>query len=126
MIVKIKKNWPGLTLVWPGGPGTELPCRVDRVSPGQFPSGFLPQPGQVPGPGRHGPGLTRQAGSGFKTLYKTQYHYSLQAPEHLPKKFNYSTNSAKKTKAATKYHVDLVYNWSVWLKILYSYKIFWI
>ena len=28
--------------------------RVDRVSPGQFPSGFLPPPGPVPGPGRSG------------------------------------------------------------------------
>ena len=32
---------------WPGS-------RVDRVSPGQFPSGFLPPPGPVPGPGRSG------------------------------------------------------------------------
>jgi hypothetical protein len=28
--------------------------RVDRVSPGQFPSGFLPPPGPVPGLGRSG------------------------------------------------------------------------
>ena len=46
--------------------------RVDRVFPGQFPSGFLPQPGPVPGPGRPGPGSTRRAGPGFKTLTKTQ------------------------------------------------------
>jgi hypothetical protein len=42
--------------------------RVDRVLPGQFPSGFLPPPGPVPDPGRPGPGSTRQAGPGFKTL----------------------------------------------------------
>jgi len=42
--------------------------RVDRVSPSQFPSGFLPPPGPVPGPGRPGPGSTRRAGPGFKTL----------------------------------------------------------
>ena len=51
---------PGLT-GWTGS-------RVDRVSPGQFPSGFLPPPGPVPGPGRPGPGSTRRAGPGFKTL----------------------------------------------------------
>jgi len=43
--------------------------RVDRVSPGQFPSGFLPPPGLVPGPGQPGPGSTRRAGLGFKTLF---------------------------------------------------------
>jgi hypothetical protein len=44
--------------------------RVDRVSPGQFPRGFLPPPGPVPGPGRPGPGSTRRAGPGFKTLIR--------------------------------------------------------
>ena len=43
--------------------------QVDRVSPSQFPSGFLPPPGLVPGPGRPGPGSTRRAGLGFKTLF---------------------------------------------------------
>jgi len=42
--------------------------RVDRVSPGQFPSVFLPSPGPVPGPGRPGPGSTRRAGPGLETL----------------------------------------------------------
>ena len=42
--------------------------RVDQVSPGQFPSGFLPPPGPVPGLGRPGPGSTRRAGPGLKTL----------------------------------------------------------
>jgi len=42
--------------------------RVDRVPPGQLPSGFLLRPGPVPGPGRPGPGLTRRAGPGFKTM----------------------------------------------------------
>ena len=51
---------PGLT-GWPGS-------RVGRVFPGQFPSGFLPPPGSVPGPSRPGPGSTSQAGPGFKTL----------------------------------------------------------
>jgi len=69
-----KKNWPGLTRVWPGGPGPGLIRRVDRVSPGQFPSGFLPPPGPVPGPGRPGPGSTRRAGPGFKTLTKRFVH----------------------------------------------------
>jgi len=68
-----KKNWPGLTRVWPGGPGPGLIRRVDRVSPGQFPSGFLPPPGPVPGPGRPGPGSTRRAGPGFKTLVLTPF-----------------------------------------------------
>jgi hypothetical protein len=42
--------------------------RVDRVSPGQLPGGFLLGPGPVPGPGRPGPGSTRRAGPGFKTM----------------------------------------------------------
>jgi len=67
-----KKNWPGLTRVWPGGPGPGSTRRVDRVSPGQFPSGFLPSPGPVPGPGRPGPGSTRRAGPGHKTLAVAQ------------------------------------------------------
>jgi hypothetical protein len=41
---------------------------LSRVSPGQLPSGFLLRLGSVPGPGRLGPGSTRQAGSGFKTM----------------------------------------------------------
>jgi len=61
MTVKIKKNWPG-------GPGPGSILRVDRVFPDQFPSGFLPSPGMVPGSGRPGPRSTRRAGSGFKTL----------------------------------------------------------
>jgi hypothetical protein len=55
MTVKIKK----IDRVSPG---------FGRVSPGQFPSGFLPQPGPVPGSGRPGPGSTHRAGPGFKTL----------------------------------------------------------
>ena len=46
----------------PGLPGSTR--RVDRVSPGQLPSGFLPPPGPVPCPGRPGPGSTRRAGPG--------------------------------------------------------------
>jgi len=47
--MKVKKNkmtgsHPGLAR-WTGS-------RVDRVFPGQFPSGFLPQLGPVSGPGR--------------------------------------------------------------------------
>ena len=42
--------------------------RVNRVSLSQLPSGFLLRLGSVPGPGRLGPGSTRQAGSGFKTM----------------------------------------------------------
>ena len=43
-------------------------ARVDRVSPGQLPGGFLLRPGPVPCPGRPGPGSTRRAGPGFKTM----------------------------------------------------------
>jgi len=70
-INQAKKNRPGLTRVRPGGPGGPGPgstLRVDRVSPGQFPSGFLPSPGPVPGPGRPGPRSTRRAGPGLKTM----------------------------------------------------------
>jgi hypothetical protein len=42
--------------------------RVDRVSPGQLPDGFLLRPGPVPGLDRPGPGSTRRAGPGFKTM----------------------------------------------------------
>jgi hypothetical protein len=73
MTVKIKKNWPGLTRFWPGGPCPGSTHRVDRVSPGQFPSGFLPQLGLIPGSGRPGPRSTRRAGPGFKTLKKNSY-----------------------------------------------------
>jgi hypothetical protein len=41
---KLTGSHPGLT-GW-------TRSRVDRVSPGQFPSGFLPPPWPVPGPGR--------------------------------------------------------------------------
>jgi hypothetical protein len=41
---------------------------VGRVSPGHLPTGFLLRPGPVPDPGRLGPGLTRRAYPGFKTL----------------------------------------------------------
>jgi hypothetical protein len=54
--------------VYPGRPGSELTCRVDRVSPGQLPDGFLLRPGPVPGPGWPGPGSTRRAGPSFKTM----------------------------------------------------------
>ena len=64
MTVKIKKK---LTGSHPGLAGC-TGSRVDRVSPGQFPSGFLPPPGPVPGPGWPGLGSTRRAGPGFKTL----------------------------------------------------------
>jgi hypothetical protein len=42
--------------------------RVDRVLPGQFPNGSFHQPGPVPAPGQPGPGSTRRARPGFKTL----------------------------------------------------------
>jgi hypothetical protein len=61
MTVKIKKK---LTGSHPGLTGS----RVDRVFPGQFPSGFLPPPGPVPGPGRSGPGSIRRGSPDFKTL----------------------------------------------------------
>jgi len=54
--------------VYPSRPGSESTCRVDRVSPGQLPDGFLLRPGPVPGPGWPGLGSTRQAGPSFKTM----------------------------------------------------------
>jgi hypothetical protein len=54
----------------PGLPGS-VGFRVDRVSPGQLPDGFLLRPGPVPCPGRPGPGSTRRAGPGFKTMVLT-------------------------------------------------------
>jgi len=63
-----KKKRPGLSRVYPGRPGSGSTRRVDRVSPGQLPGGFLLGPGPVPGPGRPGPGSTRRAGPGFKTM----------------------------------------------------------
>jgi hypothetical protein len=71
MTVKIKKKVTGShsgLARWTGS-------RVDRVSPAQFPSGFLPKPGLVPGPGRPGPRSTCRTGPGFKTLIQIYYTY---------------------------------------------------
>jgi len=67
---KIDRVSPGFDRVdrVPGGPGPGSTRRVDQVFPGQFPNGFLPPLGLVPGPGRPGPGSTRRASPGFKTL----------------------------------------------------------
>ena len=54
--------------VYPSRPGSESTCRVNRVSPGQLPDGFLLRPGPVPGPGWPGLGSTSQAGPSFKTM----------------------------------------------------------
>ena len=55
--IKIKVN--GFEVgSWSGLAGS----RIDRVWPGQFPTGFWPPPGPVPCPGRPGPG--RPAGPG--------------------------------------------------------------
>jgi hypothetical protein len=56
-----KKKKTGSQLGLPGSPG----FRVDRVSPGQLQGGFLLRLGPVSGPG---PGSTRRAGPGFKTM----------------------------------------------------------
>jgi hypothetical protein len=66
-----KKRRPGLIRVYPDWPGSGSTRRVDRVSPGQLPDGFLLRPGPVPCPGRPGPGSTRRAGPGFKTMVLT-------------------------------------------------------
>ena len=50
---------------WPGSRST---LRVDRVLPGQFSFRVVYQPGPVLAPGQPGPGLTRRAGPGFKTM----------------------------------------------------------
>jgi hypothetical protein len=70
--LQLKKNWSSLTRVWPGGPGLRSTRQGDRVSLGQFPSGFLPSPWPVPGPGRPGPRSTRRASPGLKTLGKNR------------------------------------------------------
>jgi hypothetical protein len=49
----------------PGLPGS-AGFRVD--SPGQFPGCFLLKPGPALDPGQPGPGSTRRAGPGFKTM----------------------------------------------------------
>jgi hypothetical protein len=67
-----KKIRSGLSRVYPGRPGSGSTRRVDRVSPGQLPSEFLPPPGRVPGPGRLGLGSARRAGPGFKTLVEIE------------------------------------------------------
>ena len=67
-ILKKKKERPGLSRVYPGRLGSGSTRRVDRVSPGQLPNGFLLRPGPVPGPSRPGPGSARQTGPGFKTM----------------------------------------------------------
>jgi hypothetical protein len=56
----------------PGQPGH----RVDPLGQPGHTGFFLPlffhQPGPVPAPGRPGPGSTRRAGPGFKTMVKTE------------------------------------------------------
>jgi len=73
-------NTKKIDRVSPGWTGSQ----VDWVSPGQLPSGFLPPPGPVPGPGRSGPGSTCRAGPRFKTLDETtQYNFN-QAQQIIP------------------------------------------
>jgi hypothetical protein len=67
---KKKKKRPGLSRVFLGRPGSGSTHRVNRVFPGQLPSGFLLRPGPILGPGRQGPKSTRRAGPGFKTVLK--------------------------------------------------------
>jgi len=72
--------------------------RVSRVDPagqpdhtGFFLPPFFHQPGPVPDPGRPGPGSTRRAGPGFKTMVSCVYkylclssvHYLLSSPKQL-------------------------------------------
>ena len=59
----IKKH-PGFIRVSSGSIGS----RVDRVLPGQILGWFFHQPGLVPTPDQPGPGSTRRAGPGFKTM----------------------------------------------------------
>jgi hypothetical protein len=59
----------------PGLPGSTL--RVDRISPGQLPTGFLRRPGPVPGPGRPDSGSTCWAGPGFKSTSRTIHYKSI-------------------------------------------------
>ena len=75
----IKKNWPGLTQVWPGGPG-----------PGStgFPRANS-QAGFCLHPGRPGPGSTHRAGPGFKTLFMVlSFSYKHLITSFFKKKLN--------------------------------------
>lgn len=74
---------PGLSRVYPGRLGSGSIHRVDRVSLGQLPGGFLLRPGPVLGPGQPGPGSTRRAGPGFKTICSTALMFK-GLPEHIP------------------------------------------
>jgi hypothetical protein len=96
MYIKKKKR-PGLSRVYPGRPGSGLTRRVNRVSPGQLPSGFLLRPVPVLGPGWSGPGLTRRAGPGFKTMVFAQscndaLFYSLMVFPRLTKTHSFQMN----------------------------------
>jgi hypothetical protein len=58
---------PGFRVNPLGRPGFARPT-PQRVSPGQLLNGFLLRPEPVPGPGWPGPGSTRRASPGFKTM----------------------------------------------------------
>jgi len=68
MYIFLKKREAGSQPGLPGLPGSRSTHRVDRVLPGQLPSGFLLRPGSVPGPGWPGLGSNCRAGPGFKTM----------------------------------------------------------
>jgi len=73
---KIDRVSPGFDRVdrVPGRPAGWTGSRVDPPGrpgfAGPTPEQVLPPPGPVPGPGRPGPGSTRWAGPGFKTLFQ--------------------------------------------------------
>lgn len=71
----LKKKESGLSWVYPGQQGFGSTHRVERVSLGQLPGGFLLRPGPVPCLGQPGPGSTRRAGPGFKTMLGRSSRY---------------------------------------------------
>ena len=92
--------WPGLR-VWPGRPGqffikknqndvvlVKKKQKSTGLSPGQpghtgfFLPLFFRQPGPVPVPGRPGPGSTRRAGPGFKTMNNTLNNVQTTISQH--------------------------------------------
>jgi len=77
----------GLNRLYPSRLGFGLTCRVNRVSPGQLPGGFLLRPGSVPGPCQLGSGSTCRASSGFKTMIQntnSEFHIKATQIHHSP------------------------------------------
>jgi hypothetical protein len=73
-----KKIRPGLSRVYPSRPGSVDPPGRPCFA-GSNPWLFLLKPGPAPGPGQPGPGSTRRAGPGFKTMLMTLSAFRIRA-----------------------------------------------